>query len=346
MDTLSDKILPGDIVILSGSLPKGAPQDTYRRWSEHFSAIGARVFLDADGACMAEGIQGKPYLVKPNETELSRVLQRPMDTIDALLAGGKELLAAGITNAVISLGGDGALFLWEDSIYRAKSLSVPVLSTVGAGDSVVAAMAYGLQNNLSKEEQIRTVYQNSLESTFCIFTPGGNNGTGFLYNDTYVITNAHVLYDTDQFTLMDAEKNEYTGTVVFTDYETDIAVIQAEEIHGQSVRLGNSDDVRSGDRLILIGNPADGEPFSFCTGERLKPVDFVQQMDQEGLYIPSDADLRSGYSGGPVFNLSGELIGISNAAYTGDLSEYGLEHLSLIIPINRVKQEIENNCAD
>lgn len=155
MDTLSDKILPGDIVILSGSLPKGAPQDTYRRWSEHFSAIGARVFLDADGACMAEGIQGKPYLVKPNETELSRVLQRPMDTIDALLAGGKELLAAGITNAVISLGGDGALFLWEDSIYRAKSLSVPVLSTVGAGDSVVAAMAYGLQNNLSKEEQIR-----------------------------------------------------------------------------------------------------------------------------------------------------------------------------------------------
>ena len=198
----------------------------------------------------------------------------------------------------------------------------------------------------SEEEQIRTVYQNSLESTFCIFTPGGNNGTGFLYNDTYVITNAHVLYDTDQFTLMDAEKNEYTGTVVFTDYETDIAIIQANGIHGQSVRLGNSDDVRIGDRLIMIGNPADGDPFSLCTGQRLEPVDFVQQMDQEGLYIPSDADLRSGYSGGPVFNLSGELIGISNAAYTGDLSEYGLEHLSLIIPINRVKQEIENNCAD
>lgn len=155
MDTLSDKILPGDIVILSGSLPKGAPQDTYRRWSEYFSALGARVFLDADGTCMAVGIGGKPYLIKPNETELSRVLQRPIDTIDALLAGGKELLAAGITNVVISLGGDGALFLWEDCIYRAKSLSVPVLSTVGAGDSVVAAMAYGLENNLSKEDQIR-----------------------------------------------------------------------------------------------------------------------------------------------------------------------------------------------
>jgi S1-C subfamily serine protease len=69
-------------------------------------------------------------------------------------------------------------------------------------------------------------------------------------------------------------------------------------------------------------------------------------MTQDGLYIPSDADLRSGYSGGPVVNLSGELIGISNAAYTGDLSAYGLEHRSLIIPINRVRKEIEENCAD
>lgn len=155
LTTLLDKIHPSDIVILSGSLPKGAPQDTYRRWCERFSAAGARVFLDADGACMAEGIQGKPYLVKPNETELARVLKRPLDTEDALIAGGKELLDAGITNVVISLGGDGALFLWEDSIYRAQSLSVPVLSTVGAGDSVVAAMAYGLQSGLSKEEQIR-----------------------------------------------------------------------------------------------------------------------------------------------------------------------------------------------
>ena len=60
----------------------------------------------------------------------------------------------------------------------------------------------------------------------------------------------------------------------------------------------------------------------------------------------TETPIVSGYSGGPVFNLSGELIGISNAAYTGDLSEYDFDHLSLLIPINRVKAVIEENCAD
>ena len=154
LDKLRERIEPNDIVVLSGSLPKGAPVDTYRVWTQQFSHLGAKVFLDADGACMASGIQGKPYLVKPNEAELSRVLGRPLQTKEALLSGGKELLAMGISNVVVSMGADGALFLWEDAAYQAKALKVPVLSTVGAGDSVVAAMAYGLEKKLSREAQI------------------------------------------------------------------------------------------------------------------------------------------------------------------------------------------------
>lgn len=154
LDSLCKRLLPGDIVVLSGSLPKGAPRDTYRRWTEAFRTLGAQVILDADGDCMAEGIKGMPCMVKPNETELARLLGRPMETDEQLLAGGKELLAMGISNVVISLGGNGALFLWDDGIYRAKSLSVPVISTVGAGDSVVAAMAYGMEKGLPREKRI------------------------------------------------------------------------------------------------------------------------------------------------------------------------------------------------
>lgn len=59
-----------------------------------------------------------------------------------------------------------------------------------------------------------------------------------------------------------------------------------------------------------------------------------------------DANIVSGYSGGPVFNSRGEVVGISNAAYIGDLSEYEFDHLSLIIPIDSVKEMIEKSILD
>ena len=154
LDNICKKITPGDIVILSGSLPKGAAADTYRQWTEKLHAAGARVILDADGEAMAEGIKAAPDLVKPNETELARLLGRPLHTEEQYLAAGKELLALGIANVVISLGGEGGLFLWNDAIYRAEGLQVSVQSTVGAGDSVVAAMAYGMEKNLPRQAQI------------------------------------------------------------------------------------------------------------------------------------------------------------------------------------------------
>ena len=154
LEELCGKIAADDIVVLSGSLPVGAPADTYRRWTETLQNKGAKVFLDADGPAMAEGVKGKPYLVKPNETELSRLLGRPMETEAQILAGGKALLKMGVARALISLGGEGAYFMEKGDVYRAKSPRVEVRSTVGAGDSVVAAMAYGLQENLSVEESL------------------------------------------------------------------------------------------------------------------------------------------------------------------------------------------------
>lgn len=195
-----------------------------------------------------------------------------------------------------------------------------------------------------EEEPVDTVYKNALVSTVCIFTPGGNNGTGFVYNEHFVITNAHVLYEADDFRLTDSKGQEHKGTVVFKDDGTDIAVIRADDLQGTSVVFGNSDEVQTGDMLVLIGNPADGEPFSFCTGKKVDlREDFQKSIEN---YLPTDAPIVSGYSGGPVFNITGELIGISNAAFTGDLSQYDYDHLSLIIPINRIKAQIEEHCEN
>lgn len=154
LNLLCEKVTPDDIVVLSGSLPVGAPADTYRHWTEMLQEKGAKVFLDADGEAMAEGVKGKPYLVKPNETELARLLGKPMETERQILSGGRALLEMGITQALISLGGEGAYFMEKGDVYRAKCPRVEVKSTVGAGDSVVAAMAYGLQEKLPLEEAL------------------------------------------------------------------------------------------------------------------------------------------------------------------------------------------------
>ena len=149
------ELRPGDIVVLAGSLPKGAPQDTYRSWTAACKKAGARVFLDADGALLAEGLKAAPYLIKPNDDELSRLAGKKLETLEELTAEGRRLLERGIERVVISLGGRGALYLRKGSTIYAEGLKVPVGSTVGAGDSVVAALAYAEAQGLSEEEAVR-----------------------------------------------------------------------------------------------------------------------------------------------------------------------------------------------
>lgn len=160
-------ICPGDIVVLSGSLPKGADASLYKDWTNFFQALGALVFLDADGEAMREGIQANPYMIKPNDEELSRLLGKPMNSLEDLLQAGHSLLKAGIQEVVISLGSKGGLFLSKDGDYLAEALTVPVRSTVGAGDSMVAAMAYSKEKNLPREEQIRLAVAMGAASVMC-----------------------------------------------------------------------------------------------------------------------------------------------------------------------------------
>ena len=144
----------GDIVVLAGSLPQGAPQDTYRVWTAACREKGARVCLDADGVLLAEGLKAAPYLIKPNEDELSRLVGHRLTDTDELIAEGRRLLKGGVTRVVISLGERGALYLRGNEVLYAEGLSVPVGSTVGAGDSVVAALAYADSLGMSDEDAV------------------------------------------------------------------------------------------------------------------------------------------------------------------------------------------------
>lgn len=154
-NTLDAQIQPGDVLILSGSLPAGVDRGLYGQWTEHFRGKGVFVYLDADGEPMRKGLAAVPYMIKPNNDELAALLGKAHLTKEEMLSEGKHLLETGIQEIVISLGGDGALFVSADGCFLADGLSVPVKSTVGAGDSVVAAMAYGQVQKFSREEKIK-----------------------------------------------------------------------------------------------------------------------------------------------------------------------------------------------
>lgn len=164
---LTASIRPGDVVVLSGSLPKGAPAQLYGIWTAACRAAGARVLLDADGQALVHGLAARPDLVKPNQQELSRLMGRTLQTTGELLAAAQELLAAGIPRVTVSMGGAGALFVSRAAACRAEGLRVPVGSTVGAGDSMVAALALAAAHGLSETEAIRLAMAASAANVMC-----------------------------------------------------------------------------------------------------------------------------------------------------------------------------------
>ena len=144
-----------DIVVFSGSLPPGAPDELYGDWAGLCRAAGAKVFIDADGASFRHAVLSIPYAVKPNQHELSRLFQRELTSMEDIVTCGMWLIDRGIHVAAISLGGDGALFLSENECYRGYGLQVEAKSTVGAGDSMMAALAFGEARGMGLYETAR-----------------------------------------------------------------------------------------------------------------------------------------------------------------------------------------------
>lgn len=194
-------------------------------------------------------------------------------------------------------------------------------------------------NKTNIQEKIN-VDEKVLNSTVNIYT-SNDFGAGFAY-DNYIITNYHVVYDTYDITVVTYSKDEYKASLVGFDYESDIAVLKIDNSI-ESLELGDSDKVKIGEEVTAIGNPNGDLSFSKAKGKVLDvDQELLNKIDKNRKYIWYDGNAISGYSGGPVYDNKGKIIGILNTRYIEDLSQYDFDNLCGIIPINRVKTIINN----
>lgn len=152
---LEKYLLKSEIMILSGSLPLSIPDYFYSTCIQMATRFNTRVILDADGAALREGIQAGPFAIKPNIYELERFTGKVLDTWDKIRIETVHLEKLGIKLIVISMGDQGAVFHYQGKTWHALPLPVEVKSTVGAGDAMVAALAYCIYKNLSAEDTVK-----------------------------------------------------------------------------------------------------------------------------------------------------------------------------------------------
>lgn len=164
---LTDEVGQGDVVVLAGSLPKGLGPDSYALLVTSLRSLGAKVFLDADGEPLRLALKARPYLTKPNDHELGGLVGHDLKSVEEIAQAAKDLVAGGIERVVVSMGGEGALFVTADAALLAKAPKVKVGSTVGAGDSVVAALACAEISGLPLEEAARLAVATGSANVMC-----------------------------------------------------------------------------------------------------------------------------------------------------------------------------------
>lgn len=177
-------------------------------------------------------------------------------------------------------------------------------------------------------------------------TTSAASGSGFiLTEDGYVLTNYHVIEGASAITVTLYDGTAYAAKLIGYDESNDIAVLKVDAKGLTPVVLGDSDNLNVGDSVVAIGNPLGELTFSLTAG-------VVSALDREVTLssnvtmdlIQTDCAINSGNSGGALFNFYGEVIGITNAKYSGSgsSSEASIDNIGFAIPINSVRGIVQS----
>jgi S1-C subfamily serine protease len=179
--------------------------------------------------------------------------------------------------------------------------------------------------------------------------PGGE-GSGFIIReDGYIVTNAHVVEDANEFTVfMNGASDGIPAKLVGKDNYKDIAVLKVDGKNLPAAVLGNSSTTRVGEPVVAIGSPL-GHTATVTSGivsstnRKLEEVGRSPDIRKPQIYLQTDAAINRGNSGGPLFNAAGEVIGVNQAIARWDYTSSGripIEGIGFAIPIDEVKDTI------
>ena len=157
----------GDTVVFAGKNPPGMADETLSQWIRHLKTKGVRICVDTVGAPMHLALAEAPDIIKPNKTELSELLGRELHKEQEIIDAARELAASGVGLVAVSMGSDGAIFVTKDQCLRGYSPKVNVGSTVGAGDAMMAALAYYTDAGCSLEETARRAVATATAKVMC-----------------------------------------------------------------------------------------------------------------------------------------------------------------------------------
>lgn len=143
MDMLNE-LKKGDILVLSGSVPKSMPKTIYRDIAARICERGVELVADASGALLTAILPYRPFLIKPNHHELSEIFGVNIETVEEAALYAKRLRKMGARNVLVSMAGEGAILLTEEGkAYIEKAPKGKVVNSVGAGDSMLAGFLAG-----------------------------------------------------------------------------------------------------------------------------------------------------------------------------------------------------------
>ncbi|EGC01948.1 S1C family serine protease [Ruminococcus albus] len=295
------------------------------------------------------GFEQTPY---PVNNALNAQPAQPVKAKSSKLRLAALAISFSLLGGALGTGGTfAALRAFGNNSGTASATKTNGTAVIKTADDSGKAVAMQTVKTNGTQLTASQVYQNNVNSTVGITTEITTNyfgykttaaasGSGFIITDDgYIVTNHHVIEGANSVKVTLYDNTQYDAEIVGSDESNDIAVLKIDASGLTPVTLGDSEALSVGDNVVAIGNPLGELTFTLTSGVvSAKDRSITTSNSVMMNLIQTDCAINSGNSGGALFNMYGEVVGVTNAKYSSNSStEASIDNIGFAIPINNVK---------